>query len=178
MQKKTGLMVASLAAGLMLVLPASAQPSADAMPAHGHGGGMGHHMDMMGGGDSHFMMLLRSANLTPQQHEQVRQIMKNEKAQMASVHDGFHAVHEQIAARLLTPGPLTAADLAPLEQKATRYQQQITRNMIDTAVAIRNILTPEQIARLSQVHQQLQSLHQQMRNLLGPDAEMPSEQPE
>jgi Spy/CpxP family protein refolding chaperone len=137
--------------------------------SHAHGG-MGHHMDAMGG-DSHFMMLLRSANLTPQQHAQVRQILKSEKAQMKTVYDGFHAVHEQIAAKLLGPGTVTASDLAALEQKANRYQEQIGRDMIDTALAIRNVLTPEQISRLGQVHQQLQSLHEQIHNLLGSDAE-------
>ena len=71
---------------------------------------------------------------------------------------------------------MTAADLAPLEQKAIRYQQQIDRNMIETALAIRNVLTPEQVSRLAQVHQQLQSLHQQIRNLMGPDADESSDQ--
>jgi Spy/CpxP family protein refolding chaperone len=39
--------------------------------------------------------------------------------------------------------------------------------MIDTALAIRNVLTPEQINRLAQVHQQLSNLHQQIQNLMG-----------
>jgi Spy/CpxP family protein refolding chaperone len=130
------------------------------------------------GGDSHFMMLLRSANLTPQQHAQVRQILKNQKEQMKSVYAGSHAVHEQLAAKLLTPGNVTAADLAPLEQKAAKYQQQISRQMIETALAIRNVLTPEQIARLAQVHQQLQSLHEQIHNLIGSDSDEAGDQPD
>ena len=66
--------------------------------------------------------------------------------------------------------------MAPLQQKAAQYKQQIGREMVDTALAIRNILTPEQIARLSQVHQQLQSLHEQIRNLMGPVADKSSDQ--
>jgi Spy/CpxP family protein refolding chaperone len=135
-------------------------------------------MHAMGGGDSHFMMLLRSANLTPQQHAQVRQILKSEKQQMNSFYAGFHAVHEQLAAKLLAPGAVTAVDLAPLEQKASKYQQQIGRNMIETALAIRNVLTPEQIARLAQVHQQLQSLHEQIHNLMGSDTDEAGDQPD
>lgn len=169
MEKRTGLALGSLVAGILIAASASGQPSMDAMsmPPHGHGA-MGHHMGGMGGGDEHFMMLLRSANLSSAQHAQVRQILKGEQDQMKSVYAGFHAVHEQIAEKLFTPGGLTAADLAPLEQKATRYQQQIDRNMVETALAIRNVLTPEQLSRLSQVHQQLQNLHQQIRNLMGP----------
>src|SRR5947209_3083191 len=171
---KTNLALAAVA-GLLLAAPAAAQPSGDVMGMtmpHGHGG-VGHHMG--GGGDSHFMMLLRTANLTPSQHAQVREILKAEKAQMKAVYQGFHAVHEQLAAKLLGNGSLTAADLAPLEQKALRYQQQIDKDMIDTALAIRGVLTPEQIARLAQLHQQLQNLHAQLRNLMGPDAEDSSE---
>jgi Spy/CpxP family protein refolding chaperone len=167
----------SLAAGLLLALPVSAQPMDSMAAPHAHGG-MGHRMHAMGGDDSHFMMLLRSANLTPQQHAQVRQILKNEKQQMRTVHAGFHALHEQIAAKLLAPGNVTPADLAPLEQKAAKYQQQISRDMIETAIAIRNVLTPEQIARVAQVHQQLQSLHEQIHNLMGPDADEGTDQPD
>lgn len=171
-------LVGSLAAGLLIALPASAQSSMGSMSMpHAHGG-MGHHMDAMGGGDSHFMVLLRSANLTPQQHDQVRQILKNEKEQMKSIYAGFHAVHEQMAAKLLAPGSVTATDLAPIEQKAAKYQQQISRDMIETALAIRNVLTPEQIARVAQVHQQLQSLHEQIHSLMGSDADESSDQPD
>jgi len=171
---RKSVLIGSLAAGLLIALPASAESSMDSMPST-HGG-MGHHMHAMGGGDSHFMMLLRSASLTSQQHAQVRQILKNEKQQMKTVYAGFHALHEQMAAKLLAPGNVTAADLAPLEQKAAKYQQQISRDMIETALAVRNILTPEQLARVAQVHQQLQNLHEQIRNLMGSDTDESSDQ--
>lgn len=175
MQKRTGLALGSLVAGVLIAASAFGQPSMSAMAPHGHGMMMGGHMGM-GGGDEHFMMLLKSANLTPAQHAQVKQILQSERAQMKSVYAGFHTVHEQIAEKLFAPGGLTASDLAPLEQKAARYQQQIDRNMIDTALAIRNVLTPEQLSRLSQVHQQLQNLHQQIHNLMGSDADEMSDQ--
>ena len=177
MEKRTGWALGSLVAGLLLAVSAFAEPSMDGMSMSGHGhGGMGH-MGGMGGGDAHFMMLLKSANLTSAQHAQVRQILKGEHQQMKSVFEGFHAVHEQIADKLFAPGTLTAADLAPLEQKAVRYQQQIDRNMIETALAIRNVLTPEQLSRLAQTHQQLQSLHQQIRNIVGSEADESSDPP-
>ena len=171
MQRKTGLLLGSLVGGVLIAASAFAQPPTEAM-AMPHGA-MGHHMGGMGGmgGDDHFMMLLRSANLSPAQHAQVRQILRSEKAQMMSVYQAFHALHEQMAAKLLAPGNVTAADLAPLEQKANRYHEQISRDMVNTALAIRNVLTPEQVARLAQVHRQLQSLHEQIQNLMGPDAD-------
>lgn len=168
MKTATSLLI-SAAAALFLAQPLNAQPMAAAAPHAGMGHmGMGH-MGMMHEDGSAFLMLLKTADLTPAQRGQVRDILKSERAQMMSVHREFQAVHEQIAAKLLAPGAVTAADLEPLAQKAFRSQKQIDQNMIDTAVAIRNILTPEQLARVSDVHRKLESLHSQIQSLMGPD---------
>ena len=155
--------------GVMGLQTANAQmPSAAAMSMPEGHGGMGHHgMGFMH--DAPFMMLLKSANLTTAQHAQVRQILQAEHAQTKPLMMQFHALHEQIAGRLLATGPLSTADLAPLTKQAFRLQQQLDQSMIDTALAIRNVLTPEQINRLAQVHQQLSSLHKQIQSLMGPE---------
>jgi periplasmic protein CpxP/Spy len=127
-------------------------------------------------GGSPFMMLLKSANLTEAQRQQVREIMKSEHQQMKSVHQQVEAIHEQLADKLLSPGKVTAAELAPLEQKAYRYQQQIDQSMVDTALAIRNVLTSDQLNHLAQVHKQLQSLHSQIQSIMGSDQEEQGEQ--
>lgn len=164
MKTATKLLLASTV-GLLFAQPLSAQPSMSSMPA-GHEG-MGH-MGMHGSGSS-FMMLLKSANLTDAQRQQVRQILQSEHAQMKSVHQQFEAIHEQLADKLLSPGKVTAAEIAPLEQKAYRYQQQMDQGMVDTALAIRNVLTTDQLNHLAQVHKQLQSLHSQIQSIMGSD---------
>jgi protein CpxP len=167
------------AAGLFFALPASAQNSMSSMssmpPGHDGMGHMGHmgHMGMGHDSGSPFMMLLKSANLTEAQKQQVHEIMKSEHAQMKSVHQQFEAIHEQLADRLLSPGKVTAADIAPLEQKAYRLQQQIDQGMVDTALSIRNILTSDQLNHLAQVHKQLQSLHTQIQSIMGSDQDGP-----
>ncbi|HTT82008.1 MAG TPA: periplasmic heavy metal sensor [Rhizomicrobium sp.] len=155
----TKLLIAS-AMGLLFAQPVSAQP------AHG---GMGHMGRFMHDGGSPFMMLLKSANLTEAQRQQVHEILKSEHTQMKSVYQQFHAVHEQIADKLLSTGNVSASELAPLEQKAAKYQQEIDQNMVTTALAIRGVLTSDQISRLAQVHQQLKSLHSQIQSILGSD---------
>jgi Spy/CpxP family protein refolding chaperone len=163
------------ALGLLAIQPLSAQPMPGSMPG-GHEG-MGH-MGMMHDGGSPFMMLLKSANLTEAQRKQVHEILKADRAQMRSVEEQFHAIHEQLADKLLSPGTVTAAELAPLEQKAYHYQQQIDQHMVDTALAIRNILTTDQINHLAQVHKQLQALHSQIQSIMGTDQqEMGGDQP-
>jgi Spy/CpxP family protein refolding chaperone len=153
------------ATGLFFAQPLYAQP------ADGHGMGHVGHMGMGHDGGSPFMMLLKSANLTDAQKQQVHEIMKSEHQQMKSVHQQFEAIHEQLADKLLSPGKVTAAEIAPLEQKAYRYQQQIDQSMVDTALAIRNILTSDQLNHLAQVHKQLQSLHTQIQSIMGSDQE-------
>jgi Spy/CpxP family protein refolding chaperone len=172
MKTATSLLFAS-AVGLFLAQPLSAQPMSSPAPNEGmgHMAHMGHmgHMGMMHDGGSGFMMLLKSANLTSAQRGQLRDILQSEKAQMRSLHREFQALHEQLAAKLLAPGPVTAADVEPLEQKAFRCQQQIDQNMVDTAISIRNILTPEQLSRISQLHRRLENLHAQIQGLMGSD---------
>lgn len=168
MKTATKLLLAAATAGLIVAQPLAAQP-----PGHGMGHmgmGMGH-MGMMHDGGSPFMMLLKSANLTDAQRAQVHEILKAERAQMKSVHQQFAAIHEQLADKLLSPGKVTAAELAPLQQKANRYQQQIDQSMVDTAIAIRNVLTSDQLNHLAQVHNQLKSLHSQIQSLMGSDQE-------
>jgi Spy/CpxP family protein refolding chaperone len=175
MKTATKLLLAA-AAGLLFAQPSIAQTAPEqSMPATHEGMGHMGHMGMHDGG-APFMMLLKSANLTEAQRGQVHEILKAEHAQMKSVHEQFQAIHEQLADKLLTPGNVTAAQLAPLEQKAARYQQQIDQSMITTALAIRNVLTSDQINRLAQVHQQLKSLHSQIRSLMGSDQEDAGEQ--
>jgi Spy/CpxP family protein refolding chaperone len=152
-----------LSAGPLAAQPMSSPPEHAGMH---HMGGMGR-MGGMHDGGSAFMMLLRSADLTAAQRGQLRDILQAQKAQMKAVHRQFRQVHEQLAEKLLSPGTVTAAELAPLEQKALHCQQQIDHGMIDTALAIRNILTPDQLSRVSQVHQKLESLHAQIRSVMG-----------
>jgi Spy/CpxP family protein refolding chaperone len=173
MQTPTKLLLAS-AVGLLFAQPLSAQTSmssSSSMSSMPAGQGMGHmgHMGFGHEGGSAFMMLLKSANLTDAQKQQVHEIMKSEHQQMKAVHQQFAAIHEQLADKLLSPGKVTAAELAPLEQKAYRYQQQIDQSMVDTAISIRSVLTSDQLNHLAQVHKQLQSLHSQIQGIMGTD---------
>jgi Spy/CpxP family protein refolding chaperone len=134
------------------------------------GGWMGHGMAGMHGEGSQFLMLLRSANLSPGQQAQVRQIFQSNAAPMHALRQQFEALHEQLAGKLLAPGKLGASDLNPLVEQLSRLQEQMDEHMLDTALSIRGVLTPQQLAKVAQVHQQLQQLHSQIQSLMGPEA--------
>ena len=155
--------VAAVTLGL-LCAPLMAVPSA----AQGMGGmGMGHGGGMMGMHGSPFMMLLKQANLTSSQQQQVQLILNSDRAKMEGIHKQLFAVHEQISGKLFGPGAVTSADMKPLVQQASRLESELNQNMADTAIAIRNVLTADQIKRLAEVQQKLHSLHAQMQGLMG-----------
>jgi Spy/CpxP family protein refolding chaperone len=160
------LLAAATSLGLLSAQGALAQTS----PAPAMGMGDMHHssgMDGMHMSGALFQMLLRSANLTRAQQQQVQLILNSNMAQMQGLHQQLQTLHEQIAGKLLSPGAVSAADLKPMVQEASRLEGQLNQNMADTALAIRNVLTPEQIGRLAEVHHKLQTLHTQIQSLMG-----------
>lgn len=163
------LVIAALSLGL-LATPWAAQTAAaqhmDAMPMGSHDMGAMH--------GSPFMMLLRSADLTAAQQQQIQLILNSNKAQMQTLHAQLRSIHEQFAAKLLGQGSVTAADLKPLLDQASRAEADLTSNMANTALAVRNVLTPAQIKKLAGVHRKLHALHNQIQGLMGSGDEMGS----
>ncbi|HEY4113674.1 MAG TPA: Spy/CpxP family protein refolding chaperone [Rhizomicrobium sp.] len=162
-------LIAAAVGGLLCASPLAA-PSASAQ-------GMGGHMARvaMSGmhGGSPFLMLLRSADLTPAQKSQVHLILSSNRTQMMSLHRQLMALHEQISDKLLGAGSVSSADLKPLVQKASDLEAKLNQDMADTAVAIRNVLTPEQVKKLADVHKKLHDLHTQVQQLMGSEQNMP-----
>lgn len=157
------LVITALSAGLLAaplgLQPGVAQPMAMAQ-MHAMGGMHGMH-------GSPFLTLLRSADLTPAQQQQIQLILNSNKAQMQSLHAQLQTIHEQFAAKLLGQGSVTAADLKPLLDQAARAEADLTANMANTALAVRNVLTPAQIKKLADVHRKLHALHTQIQGLMG-----------
>lgn len=162
--------LAAGAIGLLAALPFTMQ-TASAQGMGGFHGGPGAHGGMHDG--SRFLMLLRSANLTAAQEGQVHLILNNNRAQMQSIHQQLMSVHETISNKLLSPGTVTATDLKPLVDKASRLEAALNQNMTETAVAIRNVLTPAQVSKLAETHAKLESIHKQIKGIMGPGPDMP-----
>jgi len=155
--------VAAVTFGLLCAPLMAAPSAAQGMGmGHGHGGMMAMH-----GGGSPFLMLLKSANLTAGQQQQVQLILNSDRSKMEGIHKQLFALHEQISGKLFSPGAVTSADLKPLVQQASRLESELNQNMADTAIAIRNVLTADQIKHLAEVQQKLHSLHAQMQGLMG-----------
>jgi Spy/CpxP family protein refolding chaperone len=71
--------------------------------------------------------------------------------------------------KLFSTGKLQEADLAPDVQQISQLRNQLAEEGLKVVLEIRGVLTPEQLAKASQLKSQMESLHSQIRNLWGPD---------
>jgi Spy/CpxP family protein refolding chaperone len=164
--------LAAAALGLLVALPLTAQTgSAQGM----HGFGDGPMAGMHGGDGSRFLMLLKSANLTQAQESQIQLILNSNKMQMKSLRQQLMSLHEKISDKLLGPGTVTASDLKPLVDQATHLEGTLNQSMTDTALSIRNVLTPAQVTKLAEVHDKLHSIHKQIQGIMGHGGDMPED---
>jgi Spy/CpxP family protein refolding chaperone len=109
--------------------------------------------------------MLEGVTLTDAQKAKVGEIMKAEHAQTAPQRQQLRALHEQIESTLLGSGSVTAAQLAPLQQQEATLMQQLGAAHLSTELAIRDVLTSDQLAQAAQTHAKLASLHSQERAL-------------
>lgn len=117
------------------------------------------------GGYGHGAGILRAVGLTDPQREQIRQIMANHRPEFQRLGGELRSAREALTTKLYGPGPVSAADIAPLAQQIDQVRAQLTQQRLQVALEIRNILTPEQVAKAAQVRQRMKELHDEMRSL-------------
>ena len=133
-----------------------------------HEGG-GHHGMMMrdgGGVPPSFMMSLRAANLTPDQQAKIHDIFEKSHKTIGPLFEQLHAIDQQISAKLLGAGPVTAADLQPLQNQAEAIHKQIDGQTLADAISIRGVLTADQICKMAAFNDKMSSLHRQIEELM------------
>lgn len=142
-----------LATSLVALLPLGAM--AQGGPGHWHG---------RHGGELGF---LAGVQLTEQQRDQMHQLMQASFGQMKPLLKQMHDLRRQLGDQLASAGSVDQGQLTGLQQQIEQLRGQIDQQRLETALQVRALLTPEQLAQAAQAHQQLQSLRQQMRNVLS-----------
>ena len=112
--------------------------------------------------------LLHRLNLTDAQRTQIQTILSQERESARTLHQQLHSDKAALGEKFFAPGALQSADLEPQIQQLAGVQQQLLEQRIQTAVAIRNVLRPDQLAQAAQLKSQIQALHEQMHNLVAP----------
>lgn len=129
-----GLLVATLCGGPVFAQPPTPQPGAGAPP---RGKWPGHHIGR----------LIHAADLTPEQHAKVRQIMEADRPATDDLFGKLRKANGDLTALLL--GPQAPTDDAVKAQLAAiaPLRQQLEQHRADTVLKIRAILTPDQLAK-------------------------------
>ncbi|HLX04094.1 MAG TPA: hypothetical protein VKR28_01105 [Candidatus Binatus sp.] len=147
--------------------------------ASSNSGGMGGHMGhrgfhgMHGGMDALGMplpLLLRTANLTDAQKQQIHTIFENRRASRKAEREQLKAAKEAIAAKFTSTGAVAASDLSVPVTTMTQIHDQMMNEQIQDAIAIRNVLTPAQLAQISATKAKLDSIHAEMKALWAQSA--------
>jgi Spy/CpxP family protein refolding chaperone len=136
---------------------------AQTMGGGGHAGHFwgGHH----GGGEG--FGFLRGVSLTDEQKSKVHTVMQASWTQTRPLMKELRETRSQIADQFASTGALNAAQVTALQEKSEELRKQLDAQWLATATQIRNLLTPAQLAQAAQLHQQMVSLHNQERALLG-----------
>ncbi len=112
--------------------------------------------------------LFQGLNLNDAQKSQMKTIQQAGWAQAKPTMEQVRAVHEQIMARMLAPGSVTEADLAPLVTQEEQLRTQLDQIRISTGLQMRAVLNASQLADAAAKQTQLVSLHEQERAVVDP----------
>ncbi len=148
MSLRKAVLAAGVAAGLAASVGATAQD-------YSHAGRQG------------LAQVLGAVQLSSDQQQQVHGIMSAARTQSAPQRAQIQALQQQIDSALLSPGT-TEAQILPLLQQQESLRQQLDVSRIETALAIRNVMTSTQLSKAASVQAQLATLHQQEHAVAAP----------
>ena len=128
----------------------------------------------MGGGDGPFgdgpgmmvPLMLRHANLTADQQQRVREILEGDRERLHRLFSELDAANDALASKVVAPGTVDPAALKPEIERVARLRQDLMEQGLRTALAVRAVLTPEQLDKAARTQSRLRELQEEMRQLL------------
>ena len=112
-------------------------------------------------------VLLKEIGLTPEQTQQVQQIIASHRETLQSLFGQLQAANAALANKLIVPEEVKAEDLAPQVARITELREQLLIEGLQAVLEVRSVLTPEQRVKAVQLKAQLQGLRQTTSGLLG-----------
>jgi Spy/CpxP family protein refolding chaperone len=176
--RKTKIAICTTAFGLWwgaerggLPMPALAEPPQfDVMlPAPPPGGPPGPPPMMMFGAEGPgplLPLMLHQAKLTPEQHEKVKKILDADREQLRSLFAQLDRANRELSNKLFASQDGKLADLMPEIDRTSALRRQLMEQGVKTTLAVRAVLTPEQLARVTEVKQKMDKLQTEMRQLM------------
>jgi len=118
-------------------------------------------------------VLLKEIGLTPEQTQQVQQIIASHRETLQSLFSQLQAANVALANKLIVPEEINAEQLAPQVQRITELREQLLLEGLQAFLEVRSVLTPEQRVKAVQLKEQLQALRQTTSGLLGKKSPQP-----
>src|SRR5437870_13058541 len=116
-------------------------------PAHAQSPTFMHGPGARGDGGVMLQLLLRSANLTPEQEAKVREILTARRTASRALIDQLRQAQRELADRMFAPGNLQEADLGPQLQRIASRREQLAQANGKAAAEGPAILPPSPVAR-------------------------------
>jgi periplasmic protein CpxP/Spy len=157
----------TIAAALLVASTATAALAQS--PPPGPGAPLRGMQEAMGGrADGELWLMIRAANLTPEQQAKVRGILSAHRAATRPLVEQLRQAQQELGAKLLAPGPLQPADLQPQLGRISQLRDQLAQDGAQAALEVRAVLTPEQLARAALTKERMTQLREEMRQLMLP----------
>jgi Spy/CpxP family protein refolding chaperone len=126
-----------------------------------HGGKWG------GDGGGIHALLLRGITLMPDQQQKVQAIRDANKAQFRDLFQQLHTARQALADALLASGPVDQATLDADAAQIASLRKQLLALELTTTVAIRNVLTQDQLNQIAARHAKMRELRAEMRDVMN-----------
>lgn len=131
-----------------------------AQPATGTPGQWHHHGPMMGGGPGRLIpLLLRSTDMTADQDAQAHQILDADRPAVQQLFTQLRQANKDLTTLMLNPQDVKPEAVAAQQAVVAQLQQQLAQHEATTVMAIRALLTPDQLAKANAARDQWQSHH-------------------
>ncbi|HKE11575.1 MAG TPA: Spy/CpxP family protein refolding chaperone [Myxococcota bacterium] len=111
------------------------------------------------------MRILQGLKLTPDQEAQVHKILETNRPVFKELFDQLRSAQDALATKLLSPGNLSPAEMKPLLDKTLQIREQLAEHGLQAMLAVRAVLTPDQLAQAAERRKKLKELGEQFRAL-------------
>lgn len=109
--------------------------------------------------------VLRGVNLTAEQKTRVQKIMVAHRPILRELLSQLRVVHKDMADKIFAPGEVRAEDLAPQVRRIVLLRSQLLQEGLNVMLEIRGVMTPEQLAKASEIRGRLEALRTELRGL-------------
>ena len=134
----------------VFMLVALAVAGSWSVPVHAQSSEAAAEMVIMGDGPILVLpVLLRFADLTTQQTDQARRIIETGRTDAQKFLSQLAEANNQLDDALLAPADAPVRDSGAIVQRLAQLRLQFMQSELKTVLAIRRILTPEQLAKVS-----------------------------